>query len=234
MGCANTRACCVSVTETSHGHQCLCLPHHQIPFWRWTGSPPAVGGVCSRSPLLDRALVVGGVCSRVPVTGLRPSPRGSLPWAQSPGPVCASPETRRTLPVSVGSQPTSHLLRQCPPTAPRHEDLSASPMLSPTHFIPPTLLPGQSLTAGGSVWCLILSAQRCPAGCQKKLWEWMADVTDRWMTGCLRPVRRKEPGSERWEATRWPCRTGTVAQKQPIVAPCWNCFLACFSLLLLL
>ena len=42
----------------------------------------------------------------------------------------------------------------------------------------------------------ILSAQRCPAGCQKKLWEWMADATDRLRTGCLRPMGRKGPGSE--------------------------------------
>lgn len=116
---------------------------------------PSMGTSVSVSPVtglpsgggLDSPPAVGGVCSWVPVTGLRSSPLGSLPVGTVPR-TCASPETRCTLPISGESQPTSHLLRQCLPTAPQHEDLSAPPMaqlcpLHPTHSSPSAVFKGR-------------------------------------------------------------------------------------------
>lgn len=108
---------------------------------------PSMGTGVSVSPVTGLPPAVGGVCSWVPVTGLRSSPLGSLPVG-TVARTCASPETRCTLPISGESQPTSHLLRQCLPTAPQHEDLSAPPMaqlcpLHPTHSSPSAVFKGR-------------------------------------------------------------------------------------------
>lgn len=107
---------------------------------------------------LDSPPVVGGVCSRVSVTGLRPSLLGSLPMGTIPR-TSASLESRHTLPISGESQPTSRLLRQCLPTASRHEDLSAPPMaqlrpLHPTHSSPSAFFKGRRVS--------LVSHPQCP------------------------------------------------------------------------
>lgn len=234
MGCANTRARHVSVTETSHGHRCLCLPHHQIPFWRWARDPSG-GGVCVHGPLYWTAPLCWEVCVHgSPSLDSDSVHEGSLPWAQSPG-------------LCVHLRETKHPARFLWDLSPLHiYSVNAHPQppdmktfLHPPSPAPPTsshpLFSQHSLKAGGSVWCLILSAQQCPAGCQKKLWEWMADVTGRQMTGCLRP--RAQEGArvlKRPGRLRWPCRTGILLHRSSQLWLHVETVLACFSLLLLL
>lgn len=124
-----------------------CLPHPG-PFWRWTGS--SGGGRCvPRSSLLDRALVLGGVCSRVPSLD-SDSVHEGVSVGTVPGLCVHLRRPRRTLPVSMGSQPTSHLLRQCPPTAPDmktflHPHAQPRP-LHPTHSSPSTVFEGRRIS----------------------------------------------------------------------------------------
>lgn len=106
MGCADTRARHVSVTETQPRHRVALSPSPDLFMWT---DPPAVGGCVFTVPFTDRALVLGGVCSRVPATGLRLSPRGSLPVGTVlSGPAQYLRRRRRTLPAFCGDLSPLH------------------------------------------------------------------------------------------------------------------------------
>lgn len=173
MGCAEARACRVSVTETIHGHPCLCLP---ISRCHWT---PSGSGRC----------VFTGPRHWTQTQSTREPPVGTVPRPC----VCISGDEAH--PAHFCGISAHFMFALSTPT---HSPLTRGPLCNP-HAQPRPLHPTHSsaiFEGRGISLVSILSAQRCPAGCQKKLWEWMADATDRLRTGCLRPMGRKGPGSE--------------------------------------